>query len=81
MIGVHRGPLPRVIDAAPLCCGAARLRTTRVETTRRIRRAHCVQSLSIREIARRVRMRKTIEAPEGAFAYSFGPDIISGPKL
>jgi len=50
---------------------------TRVETIGRIRRAHFVQSLSIREIARCFRMsrktvRKVIEAPEGAFTYERG---------
>ncbi len=49
----------------------------RVVDVGRIRRAHSVQSLLIREIARRFRMsrktvRKAIEAPEGAFACERG---------
>ena len=50
---------------------------TLVETIGWIRRALFVQSLSIREIARRFRLsrktvRTTIEAPEDAFAYERG---------
>ena len=45
---------------------------TRADTISRIQRAHFVQSLSTREIARRFRMsrktvRRAIEVPEGAF--------------
>jgi len=57
---------------------------TRVETIGRVRRAHFVQNLSIREIARRFRMsrktvRKAIEAPEGAFTYE--REVQPMPKL
>jgi transposase len=57
---------------------------TTVETIGRIRRAHFVQKLSIREIARRFRMsrktvRKAIEAPEGSFAYE--REVQPMPKL
>jgi transposase len=57
---------------------------TTVETIGRIRRAHFVQKLSIREIARRFRMsrktvRKAIEAPEGKFAYE--REVQPMPKL
>ncbi|MFN7322497.1 MAG: IS21 family transposase [Methylobacterium sp.] len=57
---------------------------TSVETIGRIRRAHFVQKLSIREIARRLRMsrktvRKAIEAPESAFAYE--REVQPKPKL
>ena len=48
-----------------------------VETVGRIRRAHFVQKLSVREIARRLHVsrktvRKAIEAEDGAFSYERG---------
>jgi hypothetical protein len=47
---------------------------TTVETVGRIRRAHLVQKLSVREIARRLHVsrktvRKAIEAEDGSFSY------------
>jgi DNA-binding GntR family transcriptional regulator len=47
---------------------------TTVETVGRIRRAHFVQKLSVREIARRLHVsrktvRKAIEAEDGTFSY------------
>ncbi len=55
-----------------------------VETIGRIRRAHFVLKLSIREIARRFSIlrktvRKAIEAAEGAFVYE--RDVQPMPKL
>ncbi len=55
-----------------------------METIGRIRRAHFVLKLSIREIARRFSIlrktvRKAIEAAEGAFVYE--RDVQPMPKL
>ncbi|WP_156141060.1 HTH domain-containing protein [Sphingomonas sp. 37zxx] len=57
---------------------------TTVETTGRMRRAHCVQKQSVREIARRLHVsrktvRKAIEAEDAAFTYKRAAD--PKPKL